>query len=156
VGQQHRLLRQTNTRQQIRLSPSHSDARTHHRFALGACRLVGYVGQSAHCVGSHQGSRGYRTDADALPGTRQSTLPLPQHQAGLQVVKVEMTTFHKAFREAEHLRGIVSPGTTRQIERPTGKQIAHGTESSTSAVLHWHTERIANGKTEQQTAITFT
>jgi hypothetical protein len=73
----------------------------------------------------------------------------------LQVVKVNLTAFHQALRQAEHLRGIVSPGTTGQIERPTGKQIANGTESTASPMLHRHTKRIANGETQQKTPITF-
>jgi hypothetical protein len=72
----------------------------------------------------------------------------------LQVVKIDLSAFHQALCQTEHLRSIVSPGTTRQVEWPPGEQIANRTESATSAMLHRHPQRIANGKTQQQTAIT--
>ena len=107
-------------------------------------------------MGGHQRSGSHRTNANALPGTRQTPLPLPEHQTRLQIVKIEMTTLDEAFSEAEYLCSLVGPCTTRQIERAASKQIANRTKSAASTMLHRHTERIANGKPQQQTAITLT
>jgi hypothetical protein len=80
---------------------------------------------------------------------------LPQHEARLQIVKIEMTALDETFSEAEDLCGLVGPSATRQIERASSQQIANGTKGSTSTMLHRHTQCIANCKTQQQPAITF-